>query len=72
MIKNYNRLVKSILMCAISTISLTSCNSDLTEIVSNETTNESIKENVSEITAQKNFAKILSVAATKKSSLRFF
>lgn len=59
-------------MCAISTISLTSCNSDFIENVSNETTNESIKENVSEITAQKNFAKILSVAAAKKSSLRTF
>ena len=72
MIKKNKWIVKSILMCVISTITFTSCNSDMVETASNEATNGLIGENVSQITAERNFAKILSVAAAKKSSLRTF
>ncbi|MFK2289758.1 hypothetical protein ACIXNV_23335 [Bacteroides fragilis] len=45
---------------------------NMVETASNEITNGPIGENVSKVTAERNFAKILSVAATKDSSLRTF
>lgn len=59
-------------MCAISTITFTSCDSDMVETASKGTTNGSIEKNVSEVTAERSFAKILSVAAAKEASLRTF
>lgn len=61
------------LVCAISTIAFTSCDSDMVETVSNgAATNGSIEKKVSEVTAERSFAKILSVAAAKDASLRTF
>lgn len=45
---------------------------NMAETASNEITNGPIGENMSKVTAERNFAKILSVAATKNSSLRTF
>lgn len=66
-------IVRSMLVCAISTIAFTSCDSDMVETVSNgAATNGPIEKKVSEVTAERSFAKILSVAAAKDASLRTF
>lgn len=65
-------LVRSIVMCAVSTIAFTSCDSDMVETASNGTANTPIEKKVSEVTAERSFAKVLSVAAAKNASLRTF
>lgn len=62
----------SIIMCTISTIAFTSCDSDMIETVSDGVSIGSIEKKVSEATAEKEFAKILSEAASKNASLRIF
>lgn len=63
---------RSILVCAISIIAFTSCDSDMVESLGSGDANAPIENKVSEVTAERNFAKILSVAAAKNASIRTF
>ena len=58
-----------ILMCAISTIAFTSCDSDMVDTASNGTANSPIEKKVSEVTTERNLAKLLSIAASLRAFL---
>lgn len=72
MTKKHKRIVRSILTCALSTIVFASCGSDMVETASNGVTSNPAEKKVSEVVAERSFAKILSVAAAKDASLRIF
>lgn len=65
-------LLMTILVFAVSTIAIVSCDSDMVDETSNKTTINLTEKNGNEISAEREFAKILSIAAAKNAVLRTF